>query len=206
MTVSLLHHTPLTYCDKAISKCWDKPYDPDNTNIEKIDRVVNKFRHESTVEHLTYTFEIKGVSRALLQEQSRHRIASYSVKSTRYTLNELKSEYKFTIDREGRDRAKKYVVFTDNMEVNNTILKALEELRLVVNSGVSSDIAKYCLPEAYKTEYIMTINARSLRNFLSLRSDKAALWEIRDLAKAIYTQLPEDHKFLFHIKNPDDIA
>jgi thymidylate synthase (FAD) len=64
-------------------------------------------------------------------------------------------------------------------------------------AGISNDRAKYCLPESYKTELTWTINARSLQNFISLRSDKAALWEIRDLANMVYETLPSDHRYLF---------
>ena len=53
------------------------------------------------------------------------------------------------------------------------------------------------LPEAYKTSLVMTINMRSLQNFLELRTSKSALWEIRDLAKAMYNALPPDHLYLF---------
>ena len=59
------------------------------------------------------------------------------------------------------------------------------------------DIAKYCLPESYKTELTWSINARSLQNFISLRSSKSALWEIQNLANAIYAALPDEHKFIF---------
>ena len=55
------------------------------------------------------------------------------------------------------------------------------------------------MPEAYKTSLVMTINARSLQNFLELRSSKHALWEIQNLAKEIYNILPDDHKFLYTI-------
>jgi hypothetical protein len=54
------------------------------------DRVGNKYRHASILEHVTYNFSIEGISRACLQELARHRMASLSVKSTRYTLKELK--------------------------------------------------------------------------------------------------------------------
>ena len=74
---------------------------------------------------------------------------------------------------------------------------ALEGLRQCIVEGVANDKAKYCLPEAYKTELVWTINARSLQNFLSLRTSKSALWEIRNLANEIYNQLPESHKFLY---------
>lgn len=45
---------------------------------------------EKYEEHISYNFDISEVSRALLQELARHRISSFSVKSSRYTLGELK--------------------------------------------------------------------------------------------------------------------
>jgi thymidylate synthase (FAD) len=45
--------------------------------------------HHSVLEHNVLTFLIKGTSRGVLQELARHRIASYSVRSTRYTLDDL---------------------------------------------------------------------------------------------------------------------
>ena len=198
MTITLQQHTSLEVCASAIRTCWqsfDKSDGGGEKDKELIDRVGNKFKHASTLEHLVYTYYIQGISRALLQELSRHRIASLSVKSTRYTLKELKAEEVFTC--KDSDRAKKYLVFTDNTLVDEMSIKALENLRLVLKEGESNDKAKYCLPESYKTELTWTINARSLQNFISLRSSKSALWEIRDLAKALYEILPSDHQYLF---------
>ena len=88
--------------------------------------------------------------------------------------------------------------------VDEMSIRALENLRIVLVAGISNDRAKYCLPESYKTELTWTINARSLQNFISLRSDKAALWEIRDLARAVYEALPEDHRYLFENSLKED--
>jgi len=221
MKVTLLQYSPLEVCAHAIRTCWqsfDKSDFGGEKDKELIDRVGNRYKHSSTLEHLVYTFYIQGISRAVLQELARHRIASLSVKSTRYTLKELKEEKSF-LSREKRSnnevgdffilapnlkRASKYIVLTDNDEVNKYSVMALENLRQLLVAGVSNDKAKYALPECYKTELTWTINARSLQNFLTLRSDKSALWEIRDLAIEIYKTLPKDHKYLFSIKTYDD--
>jgi thymidylate synthase (FAD) len=198
MTVTLLHHTPLEVCSHAIRTCWqsyDKSDDGGERDRELIDRVGNKFKHSSTLEHLTYNFFIDGVSRALLQELARHRMANLSVKSTRYTLKELKGETPF--DPTEIERAAQYLVMSGEALVDAMSIRALENLRQVLHSGISNDKAKYCLPESYKTSLSWSINARSLQNFLSLRSDKAALWEIRALAYAVYEALPQDHRYLF---------
>jgi len=215
MEVKLLQNTSLKICATAIRTCWQS-FDNSDNGGEKdknlIDRVGNKFKHSSTLEHLSYTFYISGVSRALLQELSRHRMASPSVKSTRYTLKELKEEKTFLngstvmcdkledLDLSTNDsleRAKKYLVFTDVDCVDIASIQALDNLRDILISGVANDIAKFCLPESYKTELTWTINARSLQNFIFLRSSKSALWEIRKLANMIFDVLPKDHKYLF---------
>ncbi len=198
MNITLLQHTSLEVCASAIRTCWqsfDKSDNGGEKDKELIDRVGNKFKHASTLEHLVYTFYIQGISRALLQELARHRMASLSVKSTRYTLKELKAEESYTC--RDFERANKYLVMTDNEKVNEMSIIALENLRLILKDGVSNDKAKYCLPESYKTELTWTINARSLQNFLTLRSSKSALWEIQNLAHALYDELPIDHKYLF---------
>lgn len=197
MQVTLLQHTSLTVCAHAIRTCWqsyDKSDHGGPKDIELIDRVGNKNKHQSTLEHISYTFYIQGISRALLQELARHRMASLSVKSTRYTLKELKTEAAFE---QWDDRAAKYLVSTGVDRVDEISVKALENLRQLLFEGIANDRAKYALPESYKTELTWTINARSLQNFIGLRSDKSALWEIRDLSHAIFNALPEEHRYLF---------
>lgn len=232
MTVKLIEHTALENTAMAIRKCWasegksDSEHEliplihsetgdemsysithcgPDDKAL--IDRIGNKYKHASTLEHLVYKFDIDGISRACLQELARHRLASLSVKSTRYTLKELKEERIFDASNpdEYRERAAKYLVMTGVDNVDYSSIKALENTRLMLTQGIKNDIAKYCLPESYKTSLMWTINARSLQNFLALRTNKSALWEIRDLASSIFKALPEEHKYLFEdsIYNPE---
>lgn len=205
MNVELLHNTPLWVCAKAIRKCWASEDKSDTTteyddvehryitmtgdkDKELINRVGNKNKHKSTLEHLVYTFDIDGISRACLQELARHRIASYSVKSTRYTLKELKEA----------DKMKHFLVLTGNTELDYANIDYLLLLKKkLLDGSIANDVAKYMLPEAYKTSLVMTINARSLQNFIELRSSKSALWEIQDLAKAMFDAIPTEHKYLF---------
>jgi len=183
MKVSLLHNTPLELADRAISKCWDKTTDKPE---DRMYRVGNKFKHASTLEHVNYTFDIDGVSRALLQELARHRHASLSVKSTRYTLKELKTSKNML----------EFLVDTGNEMVDRRNHTQLGLVKDELTRGTSNDIVKYMLPEAYKTSLVWTINMRSLQNFLSLRTDKTALWEIRSLAYKIFESIPDTHKFM----------
>jgi thymidylate synthase (FAD) len=211
LEVKLLHSTPLEIADIAICKCYGNEPHSDEAKVKaRINRVANVSKHASTIETLVYSFDISDISRACLIELSRHRIASYTVKSSRYTLQELKKEAEFiregvnekgnisiTITDELVERASKYVVLTGNSQVDTSIMEALENLRFMILQDIPNDIAKYCMPEAYKTSLVMTINARALQNFLELRSSKHALWEIQNLSKAMYDALPENHKFLF---------
>lgn len=99
MIVKLLHHTPLEVADIAICKCYGNEPHSDSEKVKsRINRVANVSKHASTIEHLTYSFDIDDISRACLQEICRHRISSYTVKSSRYTLQELKQEEAFTYE------------------------------------------------------------------------------------------------------------
>ena len=233
MKVELIYHTPLWVASKAIRKCWASEDKSDTYLIEGeyyheapithggmcdtigigpkdkelIHRVGNKNKHASTLEHINYSFDIDGISRACLQELARHRHASMSVKSTRYTLKELKEEQQLVLVNEHYteyliDVAKKYIVMPPHANRYDKVwqgqVRALELLREeLVYSKDSNDILKYMLPESYKTSLVWTINMRSLQNFLALRTNKAALWEIRDLANLIYNTLPEEHKYMY---------
>ena len=211
MIVKLLHHTPLFVADTAIAKCYDKPcYTDIDKQQSRINRVANVSKHSSTIEHLEYSFDIDGISRALLQELARHRLFSFTVKSSRYTLKELRDEDCFILGGsitdsindiewgiDGYNRASKYLVMTGMDAVDISSILALDNLAQLVQAGLPNDMTKFCMPESYKTSLVLTGNARALQNFLSLRSDSHALWEIQNLAHAMYNVIPDDHEFLF---------
>lgn len=216
MRVTLLCNTNLAVCARAIRTCWDSFDKSDSAqeitekglrlcacgekDRELIDRVGNKNSHKSVLEHLFYTFEINGISRACLQELARHRMASYSVQSSRYVLHKLlKNEEPFddVCSASVIDRAKKYIVLSETLSVQRRQILALEELRYLIKTGVANDVVKYAMPECFKTRLVWTINARSLQNFLSLRTSRSALAEIRELAYNVFNAIPEEHKYLF---------
>lgn len=170
------------------------------TNKNILDKINNnQLSKEEGYKHISLIFSIEGFSRDVLNEFSRHRVGvSPSVKSTRYTLAELKNEESFWRHDTNWDysRASKYVVFTGVTEVDSSIVSALENARDSISNGISNDIVKYCLPGAYKTSGQYTFNFRSLRHLLELRTSPRALWEFRELAYKIYDALPEEYKFL----------
>lgn len=209
--VKLVSHTPLSFVKDAIRTCWDSNDKSDNMgekDRELIEKICIKNKHSSTMEHLVYNFYITGISRLCLQELARHRIASYSVKSTRYTLRELRNEEPFvgTYSEYGGiitnhfmdyERAYKYIQSSGNREVDAKAIEGLENVRKLLVKGVKQDVIKYALPESYRTQLAFTINARSLRNFLDLRGKGGAHFEIKKLAHEIYKVIPIEHKLLF---------
>lgn len=200
--VKLLSYTPLEVINTAIRTCWDSHDKSDNLgekDLDLIKRVIMQYSHGSIAEHCVFNFFIQGISRLNLMELTRHRLASYSVKSTRYTLKELRNETEFTI--KDKERASKYINLIDNNNVDECSIQALENVRRLVNNAVNynvtQDLIKYALPECYKTDLTFSINVRSLRNLLKLRTSKSAHFEIRNLAYKLYEALPEEFKFLF---------
>jgi thymidylate synthase (FAD) len=170
---------------------------------ELIERVGNKYKHASTLEHIVFTFDINGISRACLQELCRHRIASLTVRSTRYVLKQLKT---VEIDATNIEEFCVFPEFVDKrvaMSFKLSSVDALASVQRALVNGISNDKAKYLLPENFKTDLVWTINMRSLQNFLSLRTDKSALWEIRELANKVFEAVPEEYKYLLEdfVKN-----
>ncbi len=86
--------------------------------------------HHSVIEHVTISFFIKGVSRALLQELARHRVMSLTVKSTRYTLSQIINAFIVAKNNGGYDQfynllKDENILTTANTEYNNVILRSM---------------------------------------------------------------------------------
>ena len=186
MKVDLIHYTPLEVVVEAIRTCYNSMNKSDNLDEKDktLIRKIIKMGHTSTLEHLTYVWRIHNISRVTLAQLTRHRIASYSVQSHRYTTPTdfiMPQTVAQAIDDEDVDRE----------DLNRIFWNMYETL---IDMGVPREDARYFLPQAVTTNLIMTINARSLRNFFQLRLDKKAQWEIRLLAENMYLKLPLDHR------------
>ena len=160
---------------------------------EKIKEMIEKLMsmgHESPLEHVSFTFGIEGVSRSLLAQITRHRIASYSVQSQRYVdMENFLPVVPFDI--ENNDTA--YNSFKIAMIYANAYYKNIvEELekQYVENDRLEQSVAhkkaienaRSVLPNACPTNLIVTMNARSLLNFFKHRCCNRAQDEIRELA------------------------
>lgn len=196
MEVKLYYHTPLEFCSKAIRTCWNShdKADPNNPQgeIDLIERVGKNYKHESVLEHIVFQFHIKKITRACLQEVARHRMASLSVKSTRYTIRQLlkywdtdKDKFTKTFDLE------RFCKSSGKVNIDNHTEKVLAYICRRLVAGDPNDEVKYLLPESFYTDLAWTINFRSLLNFLELRSSKKALREIRLLSQKIMFTLPK---------------
>ena len=129
--------------------------------------------HESILEHAVYTFEVKGVSRALTHQLVRHRIASYSQQSQRYVNM---NEFDYVMPKSIEDNIDAYAKFYQAMDMIDYTYILLKDM------GIPEEDARYVLPNACTTNIIVTMNARELRHFFALRCCNRAQWEIRELA------------------------
>jgi len=190
------YYTPFEIIGFAARTCTDtREKAPDAQDARLVQMLVDK-GHHSVLEHAVFTFELSGFSRAVLQELARHRIASYSVKSTRYTLNRLKDEpgFRTTAD---VPRAIKYLVFQNQEEptlVDISSMFSLHRTKALIDAGYKPDEVKPTLPEGFRTEAVVTINLRSLMNLLHLRTTPQAFKEFRVLAYRMYEALPDEYK------------
>ena len=135
-----------------------------------------KSGHESMLEHANCTFYIDGVSRALSHQLVRHRIASYSQQSQRYVSE---NKFNFIIPPEIEKNQYTKVLYESAMK------QIQEAYNILQKNGIKKEDARFLLPNACETSLIFTFNFRSLRNFLKLRLDIHAQWEIRELANEI---------------------
>lgn len=151
-------------------------------------------KHYSVIEHLSYSFVVRNISRALLQELARHRLVSLSVLSTRWALKKITKNIEVH-----------YPVYIPTTIQQTKILNELdaisEKLFNLIGeaaaSGMPNDILKYYIQESLCTSLVLTVNARELIHIFELRTSKRALKEFRSLCYSLFDSLPEDHKFLF---------
>jgi len=178
--VKLLSVTPVDVVNEAIAQ----PYDSE-PSFELTRKVISVKKHLSCAEHIVLNFHIEGTSRAELQEHMRHRMASPTVKSTRFALGKMMQENNldnifFIPDYSSLqpEVAAEYVAAKEFIELQ--AYRAIQSLR---QKGVPNDLLKYLLPESTRTAFSWSINLRSFINFLELRTAPNALNEIRHVAK-----------------------
>ena len=139
--------------------------------------------HESVLEHVTFSFGVEGVSRVLLAQLTRHRIASFSVQSQRYVSYENGFGYIMpeSIAALGEEAVQQYQKQMDTIEA-----WYVEWQKKLGKGEKSNEDARFVLPNACETRLVVTMNVRELRHFFSLRMCNRAQWEIRKMAEEMF--------------------
>lgn len=153
---------------------------------KEVDRLIRHIvgsGHTSTLEHLTYTFSIEGVSRALLAQLTRHRVGfSFSVQSQRYVKQSSDSKhggFDYVVPEKVKDKGANDEYHLMMEEIQNMYDRLIEY-------GVPQEDARSVLPNAACTNLVLTVNLRSLLDFYSKRrKGKGAQHEITELAERL---------------------
>ena len=229
MKVKLIAHTPepervvaaaakLCYSNANIEDLMDG-LTPEKTR-EFLARLA-EMGHESPTEHASFTFAIEGVSRSLLAQITRHRIASYSVQSQRYvrldgfeyvTPPEIEgdAEAKAAFDAEMAGQAEQYqhiAALLKDGHIRRLTQQGMDEKQAARKAEKSAiEDARFLLPNACTTKMIVTMNARSLNNFFRHRCCQRAQWEIRALADEMLRLVSAAAPMLFLHSGPPCVS
>ena len=161
---------PISISELAASVCYDsKP-----TKSYRIAKSCMASGHMSVLEHISFTFYVKGISRACLAQLSRHRHISLSVRSQRYCR-----EDNFDFMNPCR------VGTEEERAVNEAVADANCNYKKLLTAGLKPEDARMVLPNACCTELYLTANARSLIEMSHLRLCTRAQREIRELFQAM---------------------
>lgn len=227
--VTLIAHTPepekvvaaaakLCYSASGVDQLLED-LTPEKTT--KFVRMLASLGHQSPIEHASFTFGIEGVSRSLLAQITRHRIASFSVQSQRYVRLD---DFQFVIppeidaDPASRDlfleamkkQGEEYLSLAASLQEKHTrelMAEGLSEKEAARKAEkMANEDARFVLPNACETKMVATFNARSLHNFFSLRCCNRAQWEIRALAEEMYKLVYPVAPALFENAGPSCVA
>ena len=198
MIVKLLAYTQNAdaICAAAGNSCYSER--PSYEIAEDIDagKVLSRIvgmGHHSVIEHAVFTFSVQGVSRALTHQLVRHRVASFSQQSQRYvSIDEPTYVTPHTV--EGDPEAER--VFDETMAAIWGAYSKLEAM------GIPAEDARYLLPNGCTTNITITMNARELLHFFSLRCCNRAQWEIRELADRMLELCREVSPVIFKDAGP----
>ncbi len=198
INVKLINSTsnPESLITAAANICYEKREDFENIDVlsnPKLIKNVIKMGHLSILEHVSFTFLITGMSRACSHQLVRHRLASFSQRSQRY-IDEADFDY----------------VVPDSIKQNKAVsadfTKLIQQISAFYKTLLSSDTpkedARYILPNAAATSLIVTMNARELTHFITLRTCLRAQWEIRKIADKMLALAGEKAGVIFENAGP----
>lgn len=138
-----------------------------------------KLGHTSALAHVSATWHVGGISRACSHQLVRHRLASFCQLSQRHNRVDTSSDdWYVTPPSMGGDAG-----YRDAMR------RAGDAYAAALAAGARPEDARYLLPEGTKTAVNVTMNLREFASFYGLRANRAAQWEIRDLARTMAAAL-----------------
>lgn len=180
----------LCYSDAGVERLYEDMAGKSEAFVEKL----LALGHLSPIEHASFTFGIEGVSRALLAQLTRHRIASFSVQSQRYVAKDH-LDYVIPPSIEALGAGAKAEYEADMAAA----FRAYDKWR---QRGVPPEDARFALPNAAETRLLVTMNARELLHFFQLRCCMRAQWEIRRLAWCMLGMARREAPALFEGAGP----
>jgi thymidylate synthase (FAD) len=160
------------------------------TEADRLLRMIFRSKHLSTVEHLTYTFAIEGVSRALLAQLTRHRVGfSFSVQSQRYVKfgsGDKSQGFDYVVP----DSVTHKKAATDSRTVQDVFEEVMQHIQEAYDclreAGIPAEDCRALLPNAAATNLTMTVNLRALLDFYAKRKPgRGAQGEIAQLAERL---------------------
>lgn len=160
------------------------------TEADRLFRMIVRSGHTSTLEHISFTFSVEGVSRALLAQLTRHRVGfSFSVQSQRYVRFGSKDRsggFDYVVPESIKGKVGAEAVFHAAMKANQLDYDTLRDC------GVTAEDARAVLPNASATNLVMTANLRALLDFYAKRQPgKGAQGEIAQLSEALKSAVIE---------------
>lgn len=165
------------------------------TEADRLKRHIIASKHTSTLEHITFTFAIEGVSRALLVQLTRHQVGfSFSVQSQRYVRfgsDDKSGEFDYlipdTVKKKGREYEEAFNARDTFNEFMGIAQSYYDDLR---KAGIPAEDARMVLPQAAITNLVMTVNLRSLLDFYAKRrKGNGAQAEIAELAEQLRNEV-----------------
>ncbi|AEF93093.1 Thymidylate synthase thyX [Desulfotomaculum nigrificans CO-1-SRB] len=213
LKVRLLEHTPEP--EKLVATAARLCYSPANIDqlaesvaVSDQQGFIKKLMdmgHHTPLEHISFTFGIEGVSRSLLAQITRHRIASFSVQSQRYVGETRQQNNQGIFD---------YVIPPAIVDLGPAAVAEYERQMAQMQEWYdgwveklgggrgSYEDARFVLPNAAETKLVVTMNARELRHFFSLRCCQRAQWEIRRLAEEMLSLVKQVAPVIFADAGP----
>lgn len=170
------------------------------TEADRLFRHIVRSGHSSTLEHLSFTFAIEGISRAILAQLTRHRVGfSFSVQSQRYVRFgsfDRSKGFDYVVPEKIAEDKESIRMFDEACSetydgtiqdiFESMMRKAQENYDLLRSFGVPAEDARAVLPQAAATNLVMTANLRSLLEFYAKRkAGKGAQAEIARLAEEL---------------------